>query len=207
MWSCVYYPRRRWRWVWRPRQYPGNRPGISSRSACGAGRPRPLGTTANDSCLVSRGRLLNTRRAPTISGTVDSSQEIASDRLRRSAYLDVHRRTLHQIPNQEAGRRRQDELADGIDAEVQSEAWRAVVPRCVQAFGACQDLPTQARPGIDLRVRPRPRRDIGLQNAGGNCNAGGYPVETFLGGNHVFITDRCRIDAPDGHVSVPATDS
>ena len=207
MGSCVYYPRRRWRWGWRPRQYPGNRPGSSSRSACGDGRPSPFGTTANDGCLVSSGRLLNTRRATTISETVESSQEIASDRLRRSAYLDVHRRTLHQTPNQEAEQQRQDELADGIDAGVQSGASRAVVPRCVPAFGGCQDLPTQARPGIGLWIRPRPRRELGLQNAGGNCNASGDSVETFLGGNHVFITDRCRIDAPDGHVSAPATDS
>jgi hypothetical protein len=177
--SGVHHRRRRCRCVWRPRQSTEHRPWSSSSQACGDGCPRPRGTTATDSCLVSCGRLWNTRRTTTRRESVESSQEITSDHLRRSAYLDVPRCTRHHIPNQEAGGPRQDALADGTDAGVQSEASRAVVRPWAQAFGACQDLPMQARPGNDLRVRPLPRRDLGLQNAGGNGNAGGYPEEIF----------------------------
>jgi len=206
MWSGVHHQRGRCRCVWRPRQSTAHRPWSSSSQACGDGCPRPRGTTANDSCLVSCGGLWNTRRTTTRRESVESSPEITSDHWRRSAYLEEYRCTLRQIPNQEAGGQRKDELADGTDAGVQSEAARAVVRPWAQAFGACQDLPMQARPGIALRVRPRPRRELGLQNAGGDGNANGYPREAFLGGNHVFTTDGNRIDALDGHVSAPATD-
>lgn len=83
---------------------------------------------------------------------IASPQTITPDPLSHSACIHVRLCTIDALWEQEQGRQAQCELAERIDGEVPSQAWRIVVARGMRASAACRTRQSQTRPRRNLRT-------------------------------------------------------